>query len=73
VNEVLVEDEYYQDKHLIYHFVNYTKVLFFPRDAIMKVLEKNPMAWKDCARWRYFGATLVLHSLNVAESRSELV
>ena len=29
----------------------------------MQVLEKNPMAWKDCARWRYFAATLVLYSL----------
>ena len=26
VNEVLVEDEYYPEKQLIYHFVNYTKV-----------------------------------------------
>lgn len=71
VNEVLVEDEYCKEKHLIYHFVNYTKVLFVPRDAIMQVLEKNPVAWKDCARWRYFGAALVLYSLKVAESRSE--
>ena len=73
VNEVLVEDEYYKEKQLIYHFVNYTKAIFLPREAIMKVLEKNQRAWKDCARWRYFGATLVLYSLKDAESLVEIV
>ena len=73
VNEVLVEDEYYQDKQLIYHFVNYTKAIFLPREAIMNVLEQNQRAWKDCARWRYFGATLVLYSLKDAESLVEIV
>jgi hypothetical protein len=62
VNEVLVEDEYFREKQLIYHFVQFTKVLFVPRSAIMSVLEQNPVAWKECARWRYLGAALVLSS-----------
>jgi len=69
----VVEDEYYKEKQLIYHFVNYTKAIFLPREAIMKVLEKNQRAWKDCARWRYFGAALVLYSLKDAESLVEIV
>jgi hypothetical protein len=68
VNEVLVEDEYHKEKQLVYHFVNFTKVLFIPRSAIMNILEKNAVAWKQCARWRYFGAALVLESLKDADT-----
>jgi hypothetical protein len=68
MNEVLVEDEYYKEKQLFYYFGSYTKVFFLPRLAIMNILERNPVAWKECARWRYFGAALVLDSLKNAES-----
>jgi len=62
-NEVLVEDEYYKEKQIAYHFISFSKVLFVPRSAIMNALGKNPVAWKECARWRYFRATLILFSL----------
>jgi len=63
VNEVLVEDDCFKEHQLVYHFVGFTKVFFVPRSAIMGVLEKNERAWKECARWRYFMAGLVLYSL----------
>lgn len=67
MNEVLIEDEYCKEKQMVYHFIYYTKVLFVPRSAIMHMLEKNPVAWKECARWRYFRAALILFSLKDAE------
>ncbi|KAL7495293.1 hypothetical protein ACHAWT_006619 [Skeletonema menzelii] len=73
VNEVLIEDEYYKEKQLVYHFINFTKVLFVPRSAIMNMLEKNPVAWKECARWRYFRAALVLESLKDTGTLMEVV
>jgi len=73
VNEVLVEEDYYKEKQFVYHFVNFTKVLFVPRSAIMNILEKNPVAWKECARWRYFSAALVLESLKDADTLMEVV
>jgi hypothetical protein len=73
VNEVLVEDEYYKAKQLVYHFIYFTKVLFVPRSAIMNILEKNSVAWKQSARWRYFGAALVLESLKDADTLVEVV
>eukprot|EP00985_Skeletonema_marinoi_P001454 scaffold581_cov127-Skeletonema_marinoi.AAC.5 len=73
VNEVLVEEDYYKEKQFVYHFVNFTKVLFVPRSAIMNILEKNPVAWKECARWRYFRAALVLESLKDADALMEVV
>ena len=73
VNEILIEDEYYKEKQLVYHFINFTKVFFVPRSAIMSMLEKNPVAWKECARWRYFCAALVLESLKDADTLVEVV
>ena len=73
VNEVLVEDEYCKENHLNYHFVNFAKVLFIPRSAIINALEKNPPAWKESARWRYFRAALVLKSLQVTDTLVEVV
>jgi len=63
VDEVLVEDEYLEERQLVFHFVGFTKVFFVPRSAIMSILEKNERAWKDCARWRYFKAGFVLYSM----------
>ena len=63
VNEVLIEDDYCKEQQLVYHFVSYTKVLFVPRSAIINMLKKNPAAWKESARWRYFRAALILFSL----------
>lgn len=34
-------------------FSTFTKMLFIPREIVMETLEKNPQAWKDCARWKY--------------------
>ena len=63
VNEVLVEDDKYNDHKLVFHFVGYTKALFVPRSAIMDALNKNERAWADCAKWRYFQAAFILYSL----------
>eukprot|EP00584_Thalassiosira_punctigera_P010985 CAMPEP_0172545316 /NCGR_PEP_ID=MMETSP1067-20121228/15255_1 /TAXON_ID=265564 ORGANISM="Thalassiosira punctigera, Strain Tpunct2005C2" /NCGR_SAMPLE_ID=MMETSP1067 /ASSEMBLY_ACC=CAM_ASM_000444 /LENGTH=538 /DNA_ID=CAMNT_0013332031 /DNA_START=233 /DNA_END=1850 /DNA_ORIENTATION=- len=63
VDEVLVEDDYFRERQLVFHFVGFTKAFFVPRSAIMGVLEKNERAWKECARWRYFTAALVLFSM----------
>ncbi len=73
VNEVLVDDDdhFFKEHRLVHHFVGYTRVLFVPRTVIMSVLEKNERAWKDCARWRYFAASLVLYSLDYAKKRRE--
>lgn len=73
MNEVLVEDGYCKEKQLVYHFINFTKILFLPRSVIMSTLQKNPVAWKECARWRYFRAALVLESLKVADTLMEVV
>ena len=70
VNEVLADDACCKDHHLVYHFVGYTKVLFLPRSVIMTVLERNERAWKECARWRYFAASLILYSLDYAKKRT---
>ena len=67
VNEVLVEDDYNKERHIVFHFVGFTKVLFIPRSVIMDVLEKNQRAWKMSARWRYFQAALILCSLKDPE------
>lgn len=63
VNEVLVEDDYYPELHLVFHFVGFARAFFVPRTAIMEVLEKNYDAWK-CARWRYFMGGFTLYSLS---------
>ncbi len=73
VNEVLVDDDdhSFQEHRLVHHFVGYTRVLFVPRTVITSVLEKNERAWKECARWRYFAASLVLYSLDYVKKRRE--
>lgn len=63
VNEVLVEAEFCKEEQLIYHFIGFTKVFFVPRSAIVSVLEKNERAWKECGRWRYLRAALILSSV----------
>jgi hypothetical protein len=73
VDEVLVEDEFYSDKQLLYHFAGFTKVFFIPRSVIMDVLGTNERAWKECARWRYFIAAFVLCSLEAHKLTSNRV
>lgn len=65
VDEVLVEDNCFENERLTYHFAGFVKVLFIPRSVIIEVLEKNERAWKDCARWKYLKAALILRSLSV--------
>ena len=67
VSEVLLEDDYYEDAQLFYHFLGFAKVFFIPRDVIMKALEDNDRAWKECARWNYMSAALVLRSLEARQ------
>ena len=62
VNEVLVEDEFAKEHHLVYHSVGFARAFFVPRSVILTALENNEAAWKECARWRYFLGALVLSS-----------
>jgi hypothetical protein len=62
VDEVLVDDDYYPERQLTYHFAGFTKVFFIPRSVIMEVLEKNPRAWNECARYRFVMASIILKS-----------
>ena len=64
VDEVLVEDDFYKERQLVYHFAGFTKVFFIPRSVIMEVLANNDAAWKKCARWRYAVAVMILKSMN---------
>jgi hypothetical protein len=36
----------------------FSKVGFIPRSVVLKALERNPRAWKDCARWKYLEEVL---------------
>jgi hypothetical protein len=54
---VLVEDGHPVIKGYL-HFMSFAKVLFIPRRAVLAALAKNPTAWKECARWKYFIAVL---------------
>lgn len=67
VGEVLLEDNYFEDAQLFYHFLGFAKVFFIPRDVIMKALEDNDRAWKECARWNYMSAALILRSLEARQ------
>lgn len=64
VNEVLVDDDYYPERQLVYHFAGFTKVFFIPRSVILETLKNNPRAWKKCARWRYAMAAIILKSMD---------
>lgn len=68
VDEVLLGDDYSKEHRLAFHFVGFTKALFVPRSVIMKVLESNERAWKECARWRYFMAAFLFYSLKIQNS-----
>ena len=68
VDEVLLGDDYAKEHRLAFHFVGFTKALFVPRSVIMKVLESNERAWKECARWRYFMAAFLFYSLKIQNS-----
>jgi hypothetical protein len=64
---VLVEDGHPAVKGRL-HFLNFAKVVFIPRKAVLAALAKNPTAWKECARWIYFLTTL--HSAHLKEEKS---
>ncbi|KAL3803751.1 hypothetical protein ACHAW5_004602 [Stephanodiscus triporus] len=70
-NEVLVDDALFKEHPMACHFVGFSKVLFLPRSVIIAVLEKHERAWKECARWKYFMATFMLHSLSKSSKTSE--
>lgn len=72
VDEVLVDDGFCEEYRLAYYFVGFARVFFVPRSAIMSVLQKNKRAWKECARWRYFMASYVLHSFAESEKRDSI-
>lgn len=64
VNEVLVEDDWYNENQIVFHFVGFSQCLFIPRSVIMDVLSRNERAWKASARWRYFKGCLVRKHLS---------
>jgi len=35
-------------------FLTFSQVIFIPRKAVLKALEKSDKAWKESARWFYF-------------------
>jgi hypothetical protein len=65
--EVLVEDGHPAVEGNLY-FLNFAKVVFIPRKAVLVALAKHPNAWKECARWIYFLTTL--HSARRMENES---
>lgn len=71
-NEVLVDENFFENEQLAIYFAVFSKVLFIPRSVIIEILAKNEKAWKQCARWKYFTASFILKSLahrkNTAES-----
>ena len=64
VDEVLVDDDFYKERQLIYHFAGFTKVFFIPRSVILEVLANNNAAWRKCGMWRYVSAAMILKSMN---------
>lgn len=40
------------------YFLSFSKMAFIPRSAVLEVLERNPRAWKACARWIYLQGCL---------------
>jgi hypothetical protein len=73
VGEVLVEDDFFESEQLAYHFAGFAKVFFIPRTVVVSALEKNEKAWKECARWKYLSAALILKSQANRKSRLESV
>jgi hypothetical protein len=65
--KVLVEDGHPAVEGNLY-FLNFAKVVFIPRKAVLVALAKHPNAWKECARWIYFLTTL--HSARRMENES---
>lgn len=73
ITEVLVDDHFLEDEQLAYHFAGFVKVLFIPRSVIIEALKKNERAWKECARWKYLEAALILKSLSVRKNQDDPV
>eukprot|EP00956_Cyclotella_meneghiniana_P024715 scaffold50014_cov66-Cyclotella_meneghiniana.AAC.7 len=71
--EVLVEDNLHPERQLTYHFAGFTKVFFIPRSVIMEILANNEQAWKDCARWGYAGAAMILGMKSIHKSKSSML
>lgn len=62
--EVLVDDDFCEERQLVYHFAGFTKVFFIPRTVILETLEKNTRAWKECAMYKYAAASIILKSMD---------
>ena len=72
-SEVLVEDDLYPERQLTYHFAGFTKVFFIPRSVILEILANNEKAWKDCARWGYAGAAMILAMDGIYKSKKSML
>jgi hypothetical protein len=60
---VLLEDDHPGSEE---HFraISFSSAMFIPREAVLSALSRNPSCWKECARWRYFGAALVSKAID---------
>lgn len=70
VNEVLVEDNYYNDLGVVYHFISFSRCLFIPRSVIVDVLSRNTEAWTRSARWHYFQGCLVRRHMSILSTEA---
>lgn len=59
VNDVLVEDSFFENGLPEYRFICFTSVVFIPQSVIFDTLHAKKSAWKDCARWRYLQTCLL--------------
>ena len=57
-SQTLVEDDTCKDSLGMLEILAFSKVVFIPRSAVLKALDRNPRAWKDCARWKYLQEVL---------------
>ena len=72
VDEVLVDDDFYKERQLVYHFAGFTKVFFIPRSVILEVLGENKSAWRNCAIWRYAAAAIILQTMDMEKMEKRL-
>ena len=59
VDDVLVEDSFFDNELPLYRFSSYALCSFIPQSAIYDAMETNKSAWKRCGRWAYLRGCLL--------------
>jgi hypothetical protein len=62
-NSVLLEDELVAAIEEELQYFTFSRVVFIPRKAILNAL-RSEVAWKECGRWRYLIALMLLQKLS---------